>query len=456
MFRFLRYPLLLLGLALIPMHSSRGQAPPVPHSVPQHPVPPPAPTAQEQFLVYWTTESGWSTELLLRNNLESSQLTVTPALRTPDGVETLLPSQTIAPGDVLSLDLYEILLKVAPQLVGAWGSLVVRYSSVTNGALYASAMVRADGRPIAFHLDAFGRGSKYEVGSREGIWWLPWATVTDYLILTNSGNQPLDTGLVLYDFTGKAWQQKLSLSGYETRRLSIRSLLQQAGLSGYYGGIQLVMGKGARYLDSAHLLFDESGGFSAVMKMFRHDPNTTFSSRNFSGAKEWTTRAPMLALSNPDPALAFPSGTTLQPKVFIRNASGKAVTAHIRFIWRSAATTGKIAPLDLLLQPNETKVVDVTALQAQKLLPADAYWASVILSAPVQPDDLLAVAASYDQTGRYGAQTPFNDQLAPHWEGGKWEVDGTHNSLVTITNGGSKPALAQLTILYNQERANIS
>ena len=74
----------------------------------------------------------------------------------------------------------------------------------------------------------------------------------------------------------------------------------------------------------------------------------------------------------------------------------------------------------------------------------------MILSASVLPDELLAVATSYDQTGRYGAQTPFNDQLASHWEAGKWEVDGTHDSFVTVTNGGNKPELAQLTILYNQ------
>ncbi len=210
------------------------------------------------------------------------------------------------------------------------------------------------------------------------------------------------------------------------------------------------MAKGAGYLDSAHVLFDENSGFSAVMKMFRHDPSTTLASRSFGGVKEWTTRAPMLALSNPDPSLGFPAGTVLQPKVFVRNASGKSYTAHIRFNWRSATASGKSAPIDLQFKPYETQVVDVAALQAQKLLPAEAYWAAVVVSAPAQPDELLAVAASYDQTLRYGTQTPFSDQLASHWEAGKWEVDSTHNSLVTVGNGGNKPERAQLTILYNQ------
>ncbi len=210
------------------------------------------------------------------------------------------------------------------------------------------------------------------------------------------------------------------------------------------------MSKGAGFLDSAHLLFDEPGGFSAEMKMFTHDPGSILASRSFGGVKEWTTRAPMLALSDPDPALGFPAGTTLQPKVLVRNASARSFTAHLRFSWRSATTSGKTTPIDLPFTPNQTQTIDVAALQAEKLLPADARWAAVILSAPVQPDDLLAVAASYDQTGRYGTQTPFTDQLASHWEAGKWEVDGMHNSLVTVGNGGNKAQRAQLTIFYNQ------
>jgi hypothetical protein len=408
-------------------------------------------SAFDQYVGYWTTEPGWRTELQLRNNLESGQLIVTPAVRMPDGTETALPPVSIESGEVVSLDLHDALMKTAPQLVGAWGSVVLRYRAVVFHALYAAVMVHAVGHSIAFHLDGFIPSSDYETGSREGIWWVPTQPVTDYLILTNTSDQKLDSSLMLYDAGGKGWQQKLSLSARETRRVSMAALVQQAGLTGSYGGIKIDVAKGAGYLDSAHLLFDELSGFSAAMKMFRHDPSSTLSSRSFGGVKEWTTRAPMLVLSDPDPALAFPEGTTLQPKVLVRNASGKSYTAHIHFNWRSATASGKTAPLDLPFKPNETKLIDVAALQVQKLVP-DAHWATVVLSAPVQPDELLAVASSYDQTGRYGAQTPFSDQLASHWEAGKWEVDSMHDSLVTVGNGGNKAERAQLTILYNQGR----
>jgi hypothetical protein len=406
-------------------------------------------SAYEQYVAYWTTEPGWRTELQLRNNLDPGELTVTPALRTADGTETALPPVTIKSGDVASLDLADALLKAAPQLVGSYGSLVLGYRASVSGALYAAVMVGMDGHPIAFHVDARFHSAVPTKLSREGIWWLPRDSVSDYLILSNAGEQKVDASLALYDSNGRAWRHSLSVGARQTQRLSVRSLLQRAGLSGLYGGIQVEAEGGAGPLDTTHLIFDELGGFGAMMKMFGHDPATTLASRSFGGAKEWTTRAPMLALSSPDPALGLPAGTILQPKVFVRNTSTKTYTAHIRFNWRSATAAGKTAPIDLLLKPNAAQAVDVAALQAQKLIPADAHWAAVVLSAPIQPDELLAVAASYDQSGRYGAQTPFSDQLAFHWEGGMWQVDSTHNSLITATNGGSQAVQAELTILYN-------
>lgn len=234
----------------------------------------------------------------------------------------------------------------------------------------------------------------------------------------------------------------------------MRSLLQQPGWSGEYGGFKIEMARNAAKLGSLHILYDELSGFSALMKMFGYDPTATLRSRSFGDVKEWTTRAPMLALTNPDPALGLPAGITLQPGIFLHNISAKTYTAHIRFNWRSTTQTGKTAPIDIALGPDQTRLLDVASLQSQKLIPADAQWASVILSAPIQPDELMAVATSFDATGRYGAQTPFNDQLAAQWEAGMWEVDSTHDSLVAVTNGGGQPVKAELTILYNHGTEN--
>ena len=124
--------------------------------------------AFEQYIVYWTSEPGWRTELQLRNNRVSADLTVTPALRTASGAETALPPVAIRPGEVVSLDLSEVLMKAAPALIGAYGSVVLRYSSLGQRVLYAAAMVRMVGQPIAYHLDGSFRSDEPTAGSRSG------------------------------------------------------------------------------------------------------------------------------------------------------------------------------------------------------------------------------------------------------------------------------------------------
>jgi hypothetical protein len=401
----------------------------------------------EQFAAYWTTEAGWNTDLHLRNNLISQDLTVTASLRTPDGSETALSPVTIHSADVITVDLRSAIASAAPQLLATYGSIVFRYQAPVSKALYAAVMIELPGTPIEFHTDAFLQPYKWVTGSREGIWWQPRDSLKDFLVLTNTGDSAVDANLILYDPSGKAWQQKLTLGARQTTRLSVRNLLQQAGLAGSFGGIKIDASKGAGYLDSTHFVYDESSGFVALMTMFDHHPNATLSERSLTD-KQWTIRAPMLALTSPDPALALPSEAALQPTVLLRNASPNAYTAQITFNWRSDATTGK-GTTAVPLQPYETRLVDVAAMQQQGAIPANARWAYISITAPVKPDELLAVAASYNSTGHYGAQTPFTDQVANYWEGGKWEVDATHNTIIAVGNAGTVPSKAQLTFYHS-------
>jgi len=330
-------------------------------------------------------------------------------------------------------------------------------------------MIRNLGHSIAYHFDGFSGtqdrtctrdraecrdeksvGTEPEGGSREGIWWLPNETASDYLVLTNHGSNPLQIDLSVYDSVGKEAKQKIRLTAHATSRLSVRQLVRAAGLAGAYGGIKIYTPIHVGSLDSLHILFDEKASFSALMRMFDQSPNTTLKERDYAHTNVWTLRAPMLALTNPDPAVAFPKGTTLQPQLFVRNTLGTPVDVALRFSWRSASATGKSAGPAFRLGPYETRRIDVATLQAANTIPKEAIWASVILTTSGLPDEVVAVAASYDQTLQYGAQTPFSDQLAFQWKGSLWEYDAQHNSLITAGNGGTKPLQAAFTIYYNQ------
>jgi hypothetical protein len=442
MFPLLRNCLVVFGLVLVLAPLAASQQPP------SHP--PPAPADQEQIIPYWTTETGWMSELQLRNNKIGSDLTVTPVLRTAYGAETALPPVTIKSEEVTSIDIEAAIGTTAPQLVGTYGSLVLRYRTPGSRSLYASLMVRNIGHPFAFHIDASAEAQDLQAGSREGIWWLPKDTASDYFILTNQGKITLPLDLSLYDASGKESKQQVLLGPHETRRYSVRKLILAAGLSGSYGGIKVSAASHAGSLDTVHFLFDEAAAFSALLKMFDHDPNAKLEERDFAKTAVWTLRAPMLALSNPDPALAFPLGTSLHPQLFIRNTMAKPVNAALRFNWRAGSASGKAAGPALHLNPYETRRIDVAALQSSGLLPTQANWSSVTLTTQGPPDEVMAVAASFDDTLRYGAQTPFTDQLSYRWEGGMWEYDAHHSSIITAGNGGTKPTQAAFTLFYNQ------
>jgi hypothetical protein len=441
------------ALVLIPLAphlaQAQSQSSPPTHKPPPPPPPPPA-TDQQQFASYWTTETGWRTELQLRNNQVSQILTVTPVLRTSDGTETPLSPVIILPQEVKTIDVATAIGNSARQLIGTYGSVALRYRTSGQAALYAVSMIMGVGHSIVFHIDATGEDQTENVGSREGIWWLPNGTADDYLVLANQGQNPLQFALSLFDSSGKASIQNLTLPPRGMNRLSIRQLISATKLVGSYGGIKVSAVNHAGSLDTLHVLFDENAGFSAVMKMFDYDPRAQIEERDFAGTGQWTLRAPMLALSSPDPALAFPVGTILQPQLFIRNTTSKSIDASLTLNWRGLTASGKSPAFTLRLNPNETRRIDVAALQDGKSIPQNAQWASVTLATSGMPDEVVAVAASYDESMHYGAQTPFSDQLAGLWKGGEWQYDPQHDSIITVGNGGTQPTQAAFTIFYNQ------
>lgn len=84
-------------------------------------------------------------------------------------------------------------------------------------------------------------------------------------------------------------------------------------------------------------------------------------------------------------------------------------------------------------------------MQKSSVIPPKANWALVTLTTKSLPDEVVAIASSYTDNLRYGAQTPFNDQMTYRWEGGMWEYDAYHDSIITAGNGGTQPIQARFT-----------
>jgi hypothetical protein len=203
--------------------------------------------------------------------------------------------------------------------------------------------------------------------------------------------------LRLSEASGENHGFSVTLAPGQSQRINIREELG-ATAPWAFGGLSLSVTKDGA-LTASEIVFDEVTGLAAVMKLFDRDADGKVSSH--------LLRAPMMALSQPDPSLAFPPETILIPRIFLRNAGSTPLDISALTNWRRETGSGKFGR------------------------------------------DLVAVAASYDKNGRYGLQTPFAEGTNRLFKGSMWHVDGTHNTLITTGNGGLEPTKAQVTLFYN-------
>jgi hypothetical protein len=275
------------------------------------------------------------------------------------------------------------------------------------------------------------------------------------LILSNSAQKALTGTLWLSDAAGKRWKkpQPLTLAAYQTVRLDLRELVASAGLTGQYGGIRFEVPANAGALGSVHLMYDELAKSSSALEMFTRTANPTTgiaptTSATASSTKPWTTRAPMLALRNPDPFAGLPAKTVLQPTILVRNTTVRQVAANITLAWRGDSGKGQVKLPPLNMAPFATQQLQIGLMQKQLGIPDDAHWALVTLTSSTAPNDVIAIASSYDTSGRYNLQSPFSPTVAGHFAGGEWRADSTHNHILSVTNSGQEPADTLLALHY--------
>lgn len=207
----------------------------------------PAPRAQELFVPYWTSETGWETELRLKNNLASEPLTVTPLLRSASGQEVSLTRVIIPANGSVSVLVNQDLMERSPAVFGqpgSYGSVALRYTSVSAMNLDATAIVSLHGRPIAFPVRAnpsrqVAEKTPRSGGSLEGVWRRGDAGLNDFLVISNSSDRNVSGSLLLFDADGAKWAEPIALGPQQTERLAMSGLLQKAALSGAYGGISI-------------------------------------------------------------------------------------------------------------------------------------------------------------------------------------------------------------------------
>jgi hypothetical protein len=324
---------------------------------------PKVPAPQEQFGHFWTLEPGWESILEIRS-LRQKALTVKPVLRTAEGVEIPIPEITLPPDEVRTVDLATQVRAVAPYLLkaNAYGSLVLRFTDADRLAVYAAVMIRQPGTPIGFHVDTALYPGKIPGGTRESIWWLSRPEVDGDLIITNFSSAPKAGRLLLSDSMGQSAETRIALGPRQTYRSKLRYLVEKAKFKSEFGGLQFVPDdEDDSALQLTHFLYDGTTGFSAHMKVLSRGTG--------SAVGPQTTRAPMMALSKPDPALGYPADTTFRPVVFVRNVAVNPITAKLAVNWFSGEQNGVVWSEIKELAPGETRLLDIAEMQSRESIP---------------------------------------------------------------------------------------
>jgi len=404
------------------------------------------PTPREVNIPYWTLEPGWNTEVEIRNNLAERDLKVTPVLKLANGQEIPLNEVAVASEQVLSINLRSALAQVDPGVAsraGAFGSAVLRFNGLNAANLFAASLVQREGHPIEFHFDGFGSDPTSGSGGIEGIWWLPKETSTDYLVISNPSPNVVKGNLNLTSPSGPPRQIPLTIKPGQTTRVDVREALGASG-TGQMGGLTLSL-PDKELLSSSEIVFDETTGLAAMMKLFFRDTDERTGSH--------VLRAPMMALTQPDPALAFPEETTLVPRIFLWNASLSRLPVSVNIDWRTDNASGRYTVPPVRLSSGQVRVLDLSTFQDSGSIPAAARWSTITLGYTGRTADLVAVALSYDKSSRYGLQTPFTEGTSRLFKGSMWHVDASHNTLITTGNGGSEPTAAEVTLFYNEGKS---
>lgn len=421
----------------------------------------PASKPQESLASYWTSEPGWETEFQLKNNLSSGSLTVTPILRLSSSEEIPLGPVTIGANDTASVSVNSSLLKGSPEHLsqpGSYGSVVFRFNAADARNLYAVSILQLQGTGIEFANEAHPVPDFATLprtagpGSQEGIWVRARPGDNDLLIVCNSSEKPLKAKLWLSDAVGTRRSHSVPLSAHQTQRVDLRELVFASQLRGDFGGIEVEVPSYSGGLHTTHILYNEQAQSARSLKMTFRDPATTLAERiPDRDHRPWTTWATMVPLQTPDPSLGLPAGTSLQPFVFLRNVTSKSVTASLSLTWHgeTGKADGSAKLADFRLTPHETRRIPITADQTPGL-PESASWATIKLTTAASPDDLVAFASSHDSTGRYGTDVSFTDAVGGHFAGGEWRADSTHDAIIAVTNAGSVPTVARLSLHYGK------
>ncbi len=323
------------------------------------------------FAELWRVDGDFVSTIRIKNSLIIGPLTVTPVLYMADGTEYDLPPVDLATAGVAVVNVNDALSQVpasiAPHL-SEYGSGALRYQYTSPGHVTGSVQILNVPKSLSY-VYSFAPRRQGSKGRQviDGLWWRRDAGVGGFVSLASVSDEPVSvTVQAVGSRGGRAPPESLQLSAHSTAMLDLDQLTeglpetenQTGGL-----GVEYVAEPGA--LVVAGGLANEQEGYSENMPFCPHGTAST-------SPAAYAVASVGIMVSQPDPMMGFPSGTTFNPYAVVRNTRGGHLTLvpALNYMAGSQPLTRTLPPVQLASW--EARQLDVAAMMKSAGWPASA------------------------------------------------------------------------------------
>lgn len=387
---------------------------------------------------FWIIDANTKASIYLKNGLETSAITVNPAIFLSNGMRYDLAPVSLEPSATSVISINDAL---ANQGVAPWGILSgyveVNYSwawdplcvTVTSvDALHSVIFTSGFQPPVASDLPIHKTKLIQGLNTVEGVWWKPDANVTGFIALSNASNQPANAKVkVSNDENVQIGQQSVQVSPHGTKIVQLDVLKSLS--AGATGGLQIQYTGTASTMLINGALEDLNSGFSANLPFhFFASPDPTKQSHE--------TYAELGLMTGPaDPMMSFPAGTTFTPFSVLRNVEALPVTVTPSLYWMEGAVARSAQLPSFALASFSSLALDVPSLLASAGLGSFYGNVNLILDADGPPRSLLLASGSVDAKKTYVFQVfPRGIQESAAKSISYWSTGNGDDTMVTVWN----------------------
>jgi len=387
---------------------------------------------------FWMIDANSKASIYLKNGLETSAITVSPALFLSNGTRYDLAAVTLEPSATSVISINDALAKqgVAPWgiLSGyvevayswAWDPLCVTVTSVdaVHSVIFTSGFQPPVASNLPIHKMKFIEG----LNTVEGVWWKPDANVTGFVALSNTSNEPANAKVKISNETNvQIGEKSVQLSPHGTKIVQLDEL--ESLPAGATGGLKVQYTGSASTMLINGALEDVNSGFSANLPFhFFASPDPT------KQAQE--TYAELGLMTGPaDPMMSFPAGTTFTPFSILRNVEALPVSVTPNLYWMEGGVARSAQLPPFTLAPFSSLALDVPPLLARAGLSSFYGNVNLILDADGPPRSLLLASGSVDAKKTYVFQVfPRGVQESAAKSISYWSTGNGDDTMVTIWN----------------------